>query len=145
MVVAKALRAVDPHLGNWQLGRVPPGEVRDASNWVRNTDQEWRTYIGRYSRHMRMSPTDRQKALNDKHSGKTLRKYVEALTQQWQSCAVRFRNQPQTGEKELDGEFYDCWDLAETGREQFYADWEAAKDEKEIARREQEYLDYCRC
>ena len=57
---------------------------------------------------------------------------------------MQFRTQPQTGESELDEEFYDCRDLAETGREQFYDDWEAAEDEIEIARREQEYLDYCR-
>ena len=57
---------------------------------------------------------------------------------------MQFRHQPQTGESELDEEFHDCWDLAETGREQFYADWEAAQDEIEIAPQEQEHLDYCR-
>ena len=144
MSVAEALQAVDPHLDNCQLGRVPPGEVRDASNCVGNTDQEWRTYIGHYNRHMRMPLADRQKALSNQHSGKALGKCIEKLTQQWQSDAVQFRTRPRTGELELDDEFYDCWSLAETGREQFYAGWEAAEDEIEIARREQEYLDYCR-
>ena len=107
MSVAEALRAVDPHLDNWQLGRVPPGEVRDASNWVRNTDQEWRTYIGHYNRHMRMPLADRQKALSNQHSGKALKKCVEKLRWQWRSGAVQFKTQPQTGELELDEEFYD--------------------------------------
>ena len=49
--LAEALRAEDDHLDNWQGGRVPPGETRNASNWQRHTDQEWRTYIGHYNRH----------------------------------------------------------------------------------------------
>ena len=38
--VAEALRAEDCHVDNWQQGRVPPGETRNASNWVGSTDQE---------------------------------------------------------------------------------------------------------
>ena len=88
--VAEALRAVDPHLANWQIGKVPPGEVRDVSNWVGHTDQEWRSYTGHYNRHMRMPPADRQRALDDRHSGRALRKCIERMTQQWQSGAVQF-------------------------------------------------------
>jgi hypothetical protein len=142
--VAEALRAVDPHLANWKIGQVPPGEVRDVSNWVGHTDQEWRTYTGQYNRHMRMPPADRKRALNDRHSGRALRKCIGRLTEQWQSGAVQFRTRLQTGELELNDEFYNCWDLAESGRERFYFDWEAAEDEREIARRDQEYLDHCR-
>ena len=111
---------------------------------MRNTDQEWKTYIGHYNHHMGMPLTDRQKAMSDRQSGKALGKCVERLTWQWRLGVVQFRTRPQTGELESNDEFYDCWNLAETGREQFYADWEAAEDEIEIARREQEYLDYCR-
>ena len=79
MSVAEALRAVDPHLGNYQTGKVPLGEVRGASNWLRNTDQEWRTYVGHDNRHTRMPLADRQKALSNQHSGKALKKCVEKL------------------------------------------------------------------
>ena len=146
MLVAEELRAADPHLGNWQVGKVPPGEVRDASNWVSHTDQEWRTYIDHYNRHMRMRPADRRRALNDRHhdSGRDLSKCIERLTQQWQSGAVQFRTRPQTGELEFNDEFYADWKAAEDEREQFYADWRAAEDEIETARREQEYRDHCR-
>ena len=146
--VAEALNAEDEHLDNWQRGRVPPGETRNASNWQRHTDQEWRTYIGHYNRHMNMSPADRKNALNNQHSGEALRKCFARLDQQWLSGSVQFRHQLLTGELELDDEFYQHWIDAEEGRdmgrEQFYIDWEEAETEREIERREQEYRDYCR-
>ena len=139
--VAEALRAEDCHLDNWQQGRALPGETRNASNWVGNTDREWKTYIGHYNRHMRMHPADRQKHLND---SKTLRIRIARLNRQWQSGQVQFKHQLHTGELELDEEFYECWKKAEAEREQFYTDWEEAETEQEIERREQEYQDHCR-
>ena len=91
---------------------------------------------------MRMHPADQQKALNNQHSGETLRKCIARLNQQWQSGLVQFRHQLHTGELELDEEFYECWSEAEAEREQFYADWEEADTEREIERRDQEYRDH---
>ena len=144
MAVAKVLKAEDPHLDNWQQGRVPPGETRDASNWQRQTDQEWRNYIGHYNRHMNMHRADQQKALNNQHSGEALRKCIRRLNQQRQSGSVQFRHQSRTGDLELDDEFYQHWIDAEEEREQFYIDWEEAETERDEARRDQEYRDYCR-
>jgi hypothetical protein len=144
MAVAKVLKAEDPHLDNWQQGRVPPGETRDASNWQRQTDQEWRNYIGHYNRHMNMHRADQQKALNNQHSGEALGKCIRRLNQQRQSGSVQFRHQSRTGDLELDDEFYQHWIDAEEEREQFYIDWEEAETERDEARRDQEYRDYCR-
>jgi hypothetical protein len=144
MAVAKVLKAEDPHLDNWQQGRVPPGETRDASNWQKQTDQEWRNYIGHYNRHMNMHRADQQKALNNQHSGEALGKCIRRLNQQRQSGSVQFRHQSRTGDLELDDEFYQHWIDAEEEREQFYIDWEEAETERDEARRDQEYRDYCR-
>ena len=128
MAVAKVLKAEDAHLDNWQQGRVPPGETRDASNWQRHTDQEWRAYIGHYNRHMNMHPADQQKALNNKYSGEALRKCIARLNEQWESGSVQFRHQSHTGVLEFDHEFYRHWDEADDEREQFYDHWDAAED-----------------
>ena len=141
MAVAKVLKAEDPHLDNWQQGRVPPGETRDASNWQRQTDQEWRNYIGHYNRHMNMHRADQQKALNNQHSGEALGKCIRRLNQQRQSGSVQFRHQSRTGDLELNDEFYQHWIDAEEEREQFYIDWEEAETERDEARRDQEYRD----
>jgi len=139
--LAEALRAEDCHLDNWQTGRVPPGETRNASNWQRKTPQEWATYIGRYNRHLRRSPEDQQKALNDNQD---LRKCITRLNQQWQSGSVQFRHQSHTGDVEFDHEFYRHWDEADDEREQFYRHWEDADKERQDAVTEQEYQELCR-
>ena len=68
--VAEALKAEDEHRDNWQQGRIPPGETRNASNWQGHTDQEWRTYIGHYNRHMDMRPADQQKGIEQPTFGR---------------------------------------------------------------------------